>query len=337
MKYLLPFFCVVLLALSSCGSEEEDQGCAFIPDTSGIEVEIDLTSLSDSLANVPSKAALVKILDNHKVLREIFFKRSQYPNDSIFINELYKRFTNIHLDTLAMDVKRVFGDEEKLKEEFVQAFKNLKYYYPEIKAPRIITAISGFETDMYVSDSLIIVGLDYYLGKGARFRPNMYDYMLRQYNPGNIVPSTMLLYGIDPRINHMDGENKTALADMIAYGKSFYFAKQMVPCTPDSVLIWYSSKEIKGAWENQDLIWARLIEAKLLYSTSHFLKQKYLGERPKTAEVGPDCPGRIAQWVGWQIVKNYMKEHPDRTLPDLMNSGNADKIFEESKYKPKRR
>lgn len=337
MKYFLLFFTVALLFLSSCGPEAEEQGCAFIPETSGIEAEITLTSLSDSLAAVTSKAALVKILDEHKVLREIFFKRAQYPNDSAFINELYKRFTNIHLDTLAMDVRRVFGNEEKLKEEFAQAFKNLKYYYPEIKVPKVITAISGFETDMYVSDSLIIVGLDYYLGKGARFRPNMYDYMLRQYNPENIVPSTMLLYGIDPRINHMDENNKTALADMIAYGKSFYFAKQVVPCTPDSVFIWYSSQEIKGAWENQDLIWARLIEDKLLYSTSHVLKQRYLGDRPKTAEVGTECPGRIAQWVGWQIVKSYMKQHPDQTLPDLMRRGNADKIFEESKYKPKRR
>jgi hypothetical protein len=336
MKYFLPFLLVGICLLSSCKNEEE-QGCAFIPDTSGIEVEMKLTSLSDSLANVTSKAALVKILDGHQVLREIFFKRSQYPNDSAFINELYKRFTNIHLDTLAMDVKRVFGDEEKLRAEFTQAFKNLKYYYPEIRAPRIETVISGFETDMYVSDSLIIVGLDYYLGKGARFRPNMYDYMLRQYNPENIVPSTMLIYGIDPRINIMDGDNKTALADMVAYGKSFYFAKQMIPCTPDSVFIWYSSEEIKGAWENQDLIWARIIEDKLLYSTSHLLKQQYLGERPKTAQVGVDCPGRIAQWVGWQIVKSYMKEHPDRTLQGLMNSGNADKLFEESKYKPKRR
>jgi len=337
MKYFLPFLLVGLFFLSSCGNEEEEQGCAFIPETSEIEVEMTLNSLSDSLAGVTSKAALVTILDRHRILREIFFKRSQYPNDSAFINELYKRFTNIHLDTLAMEVKRVFGNEEKLKEEFIEAFKNVKYYYPKFKIPRIETAISGFETDMYVSDSLIIVGLDYYLGKGARFRPNMYDYMLRQYNPENIVPSTMLIYGIDSRINHMNEDNKTALADMITYGKSFYFAKQMMPCTPDSVFIWYSEEEIKGAWKNQDVIWARLIEDKLLYSTSHLLKQQYLGERPKTAQVGPECPGRIAQWVGWQIVKSYMKEHNDHTLEDLMKNGNADKLFEDSKYKPRRR
>jgi superoxide dismutase len=123
MKYFLSFLLVSLLLLSACGPEEEEQSCAFIPETSEIEVEITLTSLSDSLANVSSKEALVKLLGDHKVLREIFFKRSQYPNDSVFINELYRRFTNIHLDTLAMEVKRVFGNEQKLKAEFTEALK----------------------------------------------------------------------------------------------------------------------------------------------------------------------------------------------------------------------
>lgn len=337
MKYFLPLCIVGLVFIFSCGSEQEDQGCVFIPETSEIEVDITLTSLSDSLASVSSKKELVKILDNHKALREVFFKRQQYPSDSAYINELYKRFTHKSFDTLAMEVKRVFGDEQKLKQEFVQAFKNMKYYYPDVVIPRIETVVSGFDTDMYVSDSLIIVGLDYYLGKGAKYRPNMYDYMLRQYNPENIVPSTMLIYGIDPRINNIDEANKTALADMVAYGKAFYFAKQMTPCTADSILIWYTPKEIQGAWENQDLIWARLIEDKLLYSSSHVLKQRYLGDRPKTAEVGTDCPGRIGQWVGWQIIKSFMKAHPDYKLPALMQVGSPDKIFEESKYKPKRR
>lgn len=336
MKYLNLLAIATLFFFASCGSNEEDT-CVFIPDTSNISVELEYTSLTDSLVSVKSKAELVALLNKHGVLREVFYNRAQYPNDSAFINKLYEKFTNIHIDTLAQEVKRVFGDEQKLKAELTQAFKNLRYYYPEATIPRIETVISGFENDMFVSDTLIIIGLDYFLGKDARFRPNMYDYLLRQYNPENIAPSIMLMYGIDSHINHMDADNKTALADMVTYGKSFYFAKHMVPCAPDSILIWYTSKEIIGARENQDLIWARFVEDKLLYSTSHMLKQKYLGDRPKTAEVGPDCPGRIGQWVGWQIVKNYMKENPKHTLNDLMNSGNADKIFKESKYKPVRR
>ncbi|NJN42061.1 MAG: hypothetical protein HC811_07420 [Flammeovirgaceae bacterium] len=57
----------------------------------------------------------------------------------------------------------------------------MKYYYPDFKPPVIKTMLTGLETDLYVSDSLIVIGLDYYLGKGAKYRPNMYEYMLRRY------------------------------------------------------------------------------------------------------------------------------------------------------------
>jgi hypothetical protein len=323
---------IVIFLLTACGEEKEE--CAFIPETSNTSIDLDFKSLSDTLVNISTKEQLVKLLDKHRVLRDQFFRRDQYPNDSVFVNALYKRFTNPHIDSLLMETHRVFGDESELKKEFTEAFKNLRYYDPDSRTPRIETVISGFDNDMFVSDSLIIVSLDYYLGSGAKYRPNIYEYLLRQYGKENIVPSCMLIYGIDGRMNKVNPEDNTVLADMIAYGKSFYFAKQMMPCTPDSVFIWYTAEEIKGARKNQDLIWKRFIEDKLLYATNHKIKQKYLGDRPKTVEVGNECPGRIAQWVGWEIVKKYKETHADVSLPALMMNPNADKILKESRYRP---
>ncbi|MDL5047697.1 hypothetical protein QQ054_16905 [Oscillatoria amoena NRMC-F 0135] len=320
--------------LFRCGSDEEQ--CAFTPVTEK-KATVQFLSLSDSLPAITSKAELVELLSRYPVLRDFFFRRGNYPNDSVFINELYRRFTNPHLDTLLFEVKRVFGDERELKKEFEQAYSNLLYYYPEAQVPRIITAISGLDTDMVVTDSLIIIGLDFFLGHGAKFRPNMYDYLLRQYTPANIVPSVMLLNGISNRYNITNPTDKTVLADMIAYGKSYYFAKHMLPCVPDSVFIWYSTEEMKGARENQDLIWYRFIEDQVLYSTSHLVKQRYLSDRPKTIEVGEKCPGRIAQWVGWEIVKSYMKAHPETSLQTVMQFNDADQLFKASKYKPEKR
>jgi hypothetical protein len=294
-------------------------------------------SLSDSLATLTTKESLVALLGRHTSLRDYLFRREEYPNDSVFINTLYNRFTNPHMDSLRMEVNRVFGDESTLKQEFIDAFKNLKHYYPDFVPPKIETTISGLDNDLFVSDTLIIVSLDYFLGAGAKYRPDMYDYLLRQYAKENIVPSCMLIYGIDSRLNNTNPEDKTVLADMIAFGKAYHFAKQMVPCTPDSIFIWYTQEEVEGSRKNQDLIWARFIEDQILYSTSHMIKQKYLAERPKTVEVGEKCPGRIAQWVGWEIVKKYAETHPNVSLPDLMKNRNADKIFKESKYKPGKR
>jgi hypothetical protein len=328
---------ILTVSILFTGCSDKDEKCAYIPDTDGVEVSLTFETYSDSLINLTSKDKLVKLLSRNAVMRDLLFRREEYPNDSVFVNTLYERFTNPHIDTLRMEVARVFGAEQGLKEEFTQAFKNLKHYYPEARTPKIQTVITGLDNDMVVTDSLIIISLDFFLGPKAKYRSNMYDYLLRQYVKENVVPACMLLYGIDSKYNQTNPADKTVLADMITYGKAYYFAKHMVPCTPDSVFIWYTAEEIEGSIKNQDLIWARFIEDQILYSTNHMVKQKFLGERPKTIEVGEKCPGRIAQWVGWEIVKSYMKSHPEVTLPQLMQYESADKLFKESKYKPVRK
>jgi isoleucyl-tRNA synthetase len=105
-----------------------------------------------------------------------------------------------------------------LEAEFEEAFANLKYYYPDFTPPKIQTVVSGLDTDLFVSDSLIVVSLDFYLGRGAKYRPKMYEYLLRRYDTNDIVPSCLLIYGISDRFNKTELADKTVLADMIAYG-----------------------------------------------------------------------------------------------------------------------
>jgi len=194
--------------------------------------------------------------------------------------------------------------------------------------------ITGLETDLFVSDSLVIIGLDHFLGPGARYELNMYDYMKKRYHQDFIVPSVMLLYGIDNRYNKINPADRTILGDMIAYGKAYHFSKLMTPCTPDSVLIGYSSDEMDGARQNENLIWSRLVEDQVLFSTSNQDKQKYIAERPKTLEVGEKCPGRIGTWIGWQIVEQYHHEHADKSLAEIMGMSDAADLFKASGYKP---
>lgn len=332
-NFALPF--CVLLILWSCGKNEEEQ-CAFIPDVDKEKIELDYLSLEDSLVNINSKGELVALLSRYPQVRDLMLNRNQFPNDSVFINELFRRYSNPAMDTLLMETRRVFGNHEAVKSSFREAFANLYYYYPDFKVPKVKTVVTGLMgSDLYVSDSLIMVSLDFFLGPSGKYRPRTYDYLLRQYEPANIVPSTMMIYGISDRLNKTDLDDKTVLADMIAYGKAYYFAKQMLPCTPDSVFIWYTAKETRDSKKNQDLIWARLIQDQVLYATNHMVKQKFLGERPKTLEVGPECPGRIGQFVGWQIVNAFMEENKNVTLPALMELSNARGILERSNYTTK--
>jgi len=331
------FFCstlsFVLICFASCKS---DKGvCVDQPNISGIDIQVKIENLNPYLSKPESKETLRAFLDQNKILRDYFLRRVEYPDDSLFIQAQFEKFHNPYIDTLFQEVEQVFGNLKALEEEFSNAFKHIKYYYPDFSPPKIQAAISGFDTDLIVSDTLIIIGLDYYLGADAKYRPRqMYDYMLRRYQPEYIVPSTILLYGISETFNNVIPEDNSVLADMIAYGKSFYFTKHMMPCTPDSILIWYTQEEIEGAKYNEAKIWNHFIDEKVLYSNSHMVKRKYIDERPGTYEISEKCPGRIATWTGWQIVKAFAAKNKSLSLQEIMNESDAQKIFKQSGYKP---
>ncbi|MFM8347113.1 MAG: gliding motility lipoprotein GldB [Bacteroidota bacterium] len=333
MNLRLLWFPIVIACVQSCTSTSDD-GCVGAPEP--VErVNVAFEWIPGEPGAVNSKADLISLFKNREVLRDLFFNRGAYPNDSAFIRELHHRFTNPAFDTLTREVNRVFGDGSALKKQFEDAFSNLKFHYPDFKAPKVVATISGMETDLYLSDSLVIIGLDFYLGRGAKYRPDTYQYMMRRYQPESIVPSVILLTAISDSFNKIREEDKTTLGDMVAYGKAYNFTRFVIPCIPDSTLFGYSPEEAAGALANEGVIWKKLVGDQILFETSHLVKQRYIGERPNVVEISAKCPGRIGMWVGMRMVDQYMKQ-TGKTLPETMAVADAQEIFKKSGYKPVR-
>lgn len=297
------------------------------------KVSVAIERLEREVFKMKSPRELEFFIQSHPVLADEFLGRSQYPSDSVLAHELFKNIKNPYVDTLYNDSEAYFGDMTDIKAEFEEAFSYLKHYYPSFQAPKIKTMVTGFgSSEMYVGKNEIIIGLEYYLGKKARYNPpGIPKYILTRFDKPYIVPAVVLLYA-----NQYLKENtsdKTMLADMIYYGKKYYFAKQMLPCTSDSLIVWYSGQQLKDVEENKDVIWYHFLNNQLLYETNHFVKQKYMDERPNIPEIGEKCPGRIGSWVGLDIIRAYMENNPEISLQELMVSPDAKDILNKSKYK----
>lgn len=304
------------------------------PDVTNVDVSLQITRWDEELFQSTSKKDVEAFLERNPLFSKEFLHTDQYPHDSLAVNYLFNFISNPASKVLQQEVQSVYGDMTNLQRQFTEAFRYLRYYYPQAKIPKIYTAITGFAgNDLWVSDSAIVVGLDYYLGESATFRPLEFpNYILKRYRPQYIVPSAVLL--LSGAYNNTNFEDETMLAEMIYFGKAYYFASQILPHAPDSLLIGYSGEELNNIYNNQDLIWAHIIDNKLLYETSHFVKKKYMEERPRTLEIGDKCPGRIGEWVGWEIVKKYMGAKHPGGLPELMANKEAQDLFMQSKYRP---
>ncbi|MBM3177318.1 MAG: gliding motility lipoprotein GldB [Bacteroidetes bacterium] len=332
-KVLLVVTSLTVLLVSSC-KEKTTENC-FTPPSAPLPVNIEYESVLGEISQIRSKQDVVDLFKGREILMDYFFKRPEYPNDSAFINELYRRFTHKGFDTLVSETNKIFGDEVKVKKEFSDAYSHLKYYFPDARIPKIMTTVSGMENDLFFSDSLVIVGLDFFLGPNARYRPNLYNYMLGRYKPESVVPSVMLVTGISEGFNKIDPKDQTALAEMVAYGKAYVFAQHTIPCVPDSTLFGYTPAETAGVYANEDLIWKKMIDDELLFESSHLVKQKYLGERPNTTEISANCPGRIGMWTGMRMVGKYLRDNK-LDVKKVMEENDANRLFRNSGYKPVR-
>lgn len=318
-----------MLIFSTC----KDDKCIKSPNVSHVEVTVKIERLDKKLHKIRTKNELELILKQNPVFTSEFLQLSQYPNAEILIDRYFQLMNSGGIDSLFIEVEKTFGDLEEIQLQFEDAFRHLKFYFPDLKIPKIQTAVTGISHDLYVSDSLILIGLDYYLGIDGKYLPqNIPMYILKRYQKDYLVPQIMLLYSA--YYNTTNFADKTALADMIYYGKAFYLTKNLMPCTPDSLLTGYTAFETEDIVEHEDIIWAGLLENEMLFETNNFLKSKILGERPTTIEIGEKCPGRIGRWVGWRIIQKYAREHPELSVPDIMNIDDAQRIFSESKYKP---
>ena len=73
----------------------------------------------------------------------------------------------------------------------------------------------------------------------------------------------------------------------------------------------------------------------MLYESNVKNEFRFINEAPFSKfylEIDNESPGRVGQWLGWQIVRSYM-ENNDVSLDQLLVT-DAKTIFEKSKYKP---
>jgi gliding motility-associated lipoprotein GldB len=263
-----------------------------------------------------------------------------------FLGDQYKdtlsliRMNNFLQDPIIQDVHRqvekIYPDLKPLETELTQAFRYLKYYFPDIRQPEVFSYISGFyyEAPVEYYDSVLIISLDMYLGSGYEpYRAiGLPQYMIRRMEPEFIVPGCMkqIAYVQLPRAT----SDRTLLDQMILHGKVLYFLDRMLPDATDTLKSGYTAPEDRWARENESMFWSLLIEDNLLYTTDAIVINKYIQDGPFTSGLPEESPAMLGRWIGWQIVRSYMKRNPGASLEDLFTMTDSQQILSASKYKP---
>ncbi len=339
-KLILLNIVLTITMLVGCNGNEH------VIDTSNIKIDLKLKRFEQDLFKCKNP-------------NEISGLKSQYPsfypiftNDIMMIHgqgpvsseqevavELYRYITHRDPDSLNKMAQAKFGDFSIYFKEFEQANKYIVHYFPNEKLNEVITFISAFEfASIYDEEAKsFCVGLDMYMGRNFEIykllNPQSFPkYRVDRFEPYHIVPNcvqSFLNYKI-PESSH-----STFIEQAVYEGKKMYAMDLILPKTHDSLKIGYLQGQLEWNIAQEKNIWAYLIENEVLFSSDkNDFQQHFFNDGPFTTPFGNESSPRAGVWVGWQIVRSYMKKHPEITLNDLLANKDHNMIFQESGYKP---
>jgi hypothetical protein len=348
MKYFTTtVMLIVYILLSGCGESTPPP-----PDISDIKADYQTIRTEYDLyrtSKVLSGNDINNLIQKYPGFYEIYFSHvlpvyDGKNNDSLAlaINEMLKE---TQINKLLDTVNLVFGEMGGFNADFDRYFRYLKYYFPDYPTPDLYTFISEFAYQVFVFEASqgkdgIGIGLDMFLGPDFNYKmiapdnPAFSDYLTRTWNRDHIVRkvSDLIVYdliGDPPGIRLID--------QMIWHGKALFLTDLLMPFAHDSIVTEFSEIQLDWCYNNELEMWAFFLDQNLMYETNPSKINKYISPAPSSPGMPGNAPGRSANYLGWQIIKAYMKRNPDTTLDQLIQFKDSQALLDQSRYKPKRK
>lgn len=255
----------------------------------------------------------------------------QYP-DILWVEKMNDSI-QLELDAA---VAAEFPKFEETKEELERLFQHIKYYFPQTNIPRVITLTSDvdYRNQVVYADSLLLIAVDTYLGQEHPLYMGMQEYIRKHLQKDQITADVAGAFAqtVVPRPS-----SRSFLMHMIYYGKILALQDFLIPFKTDAQKMSYQPEELEWAQNNEEQIWRYFVERELLYSSDTDLQTRFLFPAPFSKfnlELDNEAPPRLGQFIGWQIVRQYMQKN-NVSVEEMINT-DAETIFKRSKYKPRK-
>src|SRR5690606_33173948 len=150
--FLIP---VCLLAFA-CGNKEES--CKLDPEILNQDLNVTVTRLEDEFFAAKSAEDVSFLLEKYPDFARVYFQSAEnYSPDSLAANLLA-----VHQDSAMRElydsVKVEYPDISDIEKDLENAFKYITHHFPDFKAPKVYTFVSGLNSDLVVTEDVIVIG-----------------------------------------------------------------------------------------------------------------------------------------------------------------------------------
>lgn len=309
-------------------------------DVSSIKVDLEFDRLDEKLRDTPPEKMPQKHIEFaneygklYQTFVEVMLKEGPVYDEQTALG-MQRFLENKDIQSVYTEIHNSFPEETFKKQEFEQVFKYYAYYFPKDTLPEIVGYYSNFNAKSLLFNNTIAVGLDMYLGKENIIIKRIPVSSLPQYfkdkmSPEYLVSDALKIYLLN---KHYRDIGEDFLSTIVSLGKIMYLLDACSPTTENWKKMSYSEEELKWCKENEEQIWAYIVNEELLFSVEQDRINNFIGEGPNTKGLPQNSPSRVGIWIGWQMVKDYMDENPKISIQEMLNETDSKKILKY--YKP---
>jgi hypothetical protein len=330
-RSMMKRICVTVLALTclfvvSCSDRR--------PDVSAIDINIEIQRLDRDIFRCSADSLYRRYGVFFDYYTEGIINIGNRADSDFSKNLLLFREDSI-VQISSRDVNVTYPNLNVLTDRLTMAFKYYRYYFPDKPIPKIYTYLSGFNQSFILTDSVLAIGLDKYLGVDYELygKLRIYKYLVRNMYPEKIVSDYISTWLSNEWVLNVR-KNNDLISKMLYEGKIHYVTKRILPDEADTLIFGFTAEQLRWCKDNEQTMWITLIENKFLFDTNPFTIRKMTEIAPYTADFTTESPGRACNWIGYNIITRYMKNNSSTTLRELMDNDNYHTIFEQAKYKP---
>lgn len=340
------FLFILLFFSLSCGEKN-----VLDIDVSNIDLELKINRFEKEFFEADKyklKALNSKWIKKYGILYESFIYdmlNEGSVHEPMIVYRLERFLNDSTMQSIYQEIDSTFSDFNPYLKQLTEAFKHYKYYFPDSTIPFITTFYSNFNAKIFPTKDNLAIGLDLFMGGKSnlvkRLPPETFpQYFKDKMNPNNLVVETMKYWVYYKFSNPNEFRNYSIyilkddfLNTIIHHGKMLYTLEAMVPDLEPGAIFGYTASQYQWCLDNEYHVYQKLIEENLIYSKNQKDISRYINDGPFTSGLTEESPSMMGTYIGYSMVKQYIKRNPKVSIQSLLlNTNNAREVL--SGYKP---
>lgn len=233
------------------------------------------------------------------------------------------------------DVTRLLPELNATEKTLGEAKEFAATKIPAMKFPtKWVGYITPYRQSVVLADSVILIGLNHYLGTDYPGYAGFENYQRQLKTPDRMAQDAVeaLIYSQFP----FKPDTPTTLQRMIYEGAVLNAVASIMPSADMPTLLGCTAEQTEWLSQNEGRIWAKMIDDDILYSSDPAISDRLISPAPSTQMINAAAPGRVGRYIGLQIVRSFMEKNPETAISHTLTPEfyNSPKTLADSGYLP---